>query len=74
MKIKIFWFVLGFLVCISCVSIIATTNFGSTAGKSSSITTSADGKYVYIIGAFSDQYYRSEDYGKTFIKFNIDGN
>ena len=37
-----------------------------------SITTSSDGKYVYIIGYTTKQFYRSEDFGKTFSNFEIE--
>jgi hypothetical protein len=66
MKDKIVWFLLGIFMCLCFVLLLGAQNYGYC-----SITTSSDGKYVYVTGSFSDQYYRSEDFGNTFRKFDI---
>ncbi|MCP4178767.1 MAG: hypothetical protein GY756_13460 [bacterium] len=70
MKQKLVYVLLGVLICISCVTMMATNLTGQ--GNAASITTSDDGKYVYIMGVGTDDFYRSEDFGKTFENFGID--
>ncbi len=72
MKQKLVYVLLGALICFSCVTMMGNNRFGSSNSSTSSIAASSDGKYVYIIGAFDDQFYRSEDFGKTFENFDIE--
>ncbi|MBN1798657.1 MAG: hypothetical protein JW822_08760 [Spirochaetales bacterium] len=71
MKDKIVWFLLGIFICLSFVLLIGAKDLQCWNQPSSAIATSSDGKYVYIIGGRTDQYYRSEDFGKTFQNFDI---
>ncbi len=70
MKQKLVYVLLGALICFSCVTMMGTM-IGSVE-SSANIATSTDGKHVYIIGNQSGEYYRSEDYGKTYENFDID--
>ncbi len=70
MKQKLVYVLLGALICFSCVSFMGTSLSGQ--GNSASIATSDDGKFVYVIGYQSNNYYRSEDFGKTFENLDID--
>lgn len=72
MKSKLKSIILGFLACLTFVLLLSNTRFASGAGVTSSIATSSDGKYVYIIGAQSDHFYKSEDFGETFDNIPLD--
>ena len=69
MNKKIVWIILGILICLLWFTLLSATIVGS--GGSANVTTSADGKYVYIIGNQTGDFYRSEDFGQTFEKFDI---
>ncbi len=70
MKQKLVYVLLGASLCFSCVTMMGTMLTGNITAAS--ITTSEDGKYVYIMGGASNDYYRSEDYGKTFENFDVE--
>ncbi len=71
MKQKLVYVLLGALICFSLLTFIGATYFSGNY-NSATITTSNDGKYVYIVGGGTQNFYRSEDYGKTFENFDID--
>jgi hypothetical protein len=50
MRQKIIWVLLGFLLCFSCVSFLGVKWVVESSSGAGGITTSSDGKYVYIIG------------------------
>ncbi len=72
MKQKLVYVLLGALICFSCVTMMGTRLTHMNDGSAANLATSDDGKYVYIIGAFSNDYFRSEDFGKTFENFDIE--
>ena len=70
MKDKIVWILSGFFIWLSCVTMIGAKKLGFD--PAASIATSADGKFVYIIGDDTDSYYRSTNYGKTFYNLSLE--